>query len=149
MSATIVDNVTRVLDAMVIPGVEIFEVRPDRVLAWDTQHALFDSCYFDREHWSSGSGANHSLSEIINTVRVTFRERATPSMQVTIQQHVPTEEAPYRYFCEIDVDFHSPDVNLPGHAVEVLDNKITGHTTDQTEVKRRLDERFKKESPTV
>lgn len=119
-----------------IEGVLIIEEHADRVFAIDGEGRLIE--YAVAHEWSRGSGDNHTLSTVADTTALSFREPSTPSMQIVAHKKVPTPPYNRRLFLEIDFDKHSPAVNLPGHAAEVLANRITGGKTNQRDIAEGL-----------
>lgn len=119
-----------------IEGVLIIEDHGDRVDVIDTVGHLLE--YIESERWDRSSGDNHTRSTVADTTVGSFREPATPSMQVVLQKKYPTPPYNRRLFLEIDFDKHSPAVNLPGHAAEVLANRITGGKTNQRDIAEGL-----------
>jgi len=146
-------NVERLLAALSIKGMEIMEGpgydRPDRLFAWDRNRELVVECLIHRTHWRlDGWDPLHGKA-----MRESFREKTKPSMQVCF--HEISAASPSRqdlYFVEIDFDEAPPSnpVNIFIHGKEVLVNAVTHGTTDQADISRRLDARFKpKETSSV
>jgi hypothetical protein len=84
-------------------------------------------------HFTYGSGANHSLHGY--KVDGTWRSTSTPSIQFC---KIHARGGQYEYVFEIDIDKHSPDVNLPGHIVELAEN-IGSRTTNPSSISRMID----------
>lgn len=119
-----------------ITGVEITEEFPDRVRAFDHQGLLLE--YAITNNWDYGTGDNHTWSTKGDTTRGSWREHATPSMQIVLHDRKMVGDDGYARWAkpmlEIDFDENSPNVNLPGHIVEVSRNKLLKVTTDQAKI---------------
>lgn len=140
-------NIQAWLDHHGIKGCEFIEEPEmqfsDRVYVWDRQGMLLKHCVGRERYFSKHSGDNHTRVKGVDTVRMSFRERARPSLQVTVQE-APLSN-PESVYLELDFDFHNPSegfAGLFGHAAEVFKNKLTGCTTDQEKVALGLQYRF-------
>ena len=145
---TIVDNITRVLDALGISGVQYVDIYPDRVSAIDRLGQLRQHVIDHPEHWMRDPMiGGHPIDPFHGSnVSGSYRELARPSLQFVTHpiSRIPPNHPPEDHYDEMDIDFSPPDspLNFLRHTAEVGHNLITRQKTDEAEVARLLDERF-------
>jgi len=139
--ASIVENITRVLDALGIQGVQYVDIEQDRIYAIDRLGQLQAHIDAHPEHWFKDA-----VDVFHPDIAGSYRERCRPSLQACkrpISQINPNHpDARFRW--ELDIDFSPTDslTDFARHSFEVIENGTTGHKTNQNEVARRLDARF-------
>lgn len=141
--ATILENLTRVLNELKIQGVEPSDLsRPDRVFAFDRKRELLvHMLRYRGEHWHEDARGFELQKFHGRSAIASFREVSSPSMQVVV--HAISDASPSRedcYFVELDIDHQAPinPMKLLVHGEEVLVNAFTHATTDQDDIERRL-----------
>lgn len=119
-------------------GVVVIQKQEDRIFVLDTEGRILETAVAAK--WSRSSGDNHDLvpGPEADTNVISYREPSSPSLQVVVHKRFPVAPHFRKTMLELDIDFHSPKVNLIGHAAEVARNKLTGAKTDQREVAEAL-----------
>ena len=139
--ASIIDNLTTILDELGIKGFQFVDIEPDRVFGIDRLGQLQAHIDAHPEHWHEDP-----FDPFHESIVGSWRERCHPSLQAckrAISQINPNHpDALFRW--ELDIDFSPTDSlrDFVEHSLEVLDNEFTGHLTNQQKVARLLAQRF-------
>ncbi len=134
-------NIERVLRHLgLADAVYITSEAQDRVYGWAADGRLIKHVVL--HEWITDVKES---TEYFHGSAITFREPASPSLQVVIHL-VQGGRGPYPYFVELDLDFYAPSWRRPWtlllHGWEVLRNAITRKKTDPVKMARALDKRF-------